>query len=196
MSFINARMPERITAGFRIGPDWNTTVIRMDNGREQRNRNWRYPRYRGQANLGVFNATDRQDLMGLFMAAGGMHKAFRVRDPTDFRVANEPLAVLAGTDDPVQMAREYAFGPESTQVLIQAPVQGTTTIYKDGVAYTECTVDYETGIVTPGTTWPAGTYTFTTQYDRWMRFDNDWGSFVANTVGVWTTDIELVEVRR
>lgn len=196
MSYIDQRMPERISAGFTIGPEWSTLIVPLDNGREQRNRQWLYPKYRGRAGLGAFNAVDRQALIGLFFAAAGRANAFRVKDPTDYFVAGEQLAVSAGTSTPAQLSREREFGSVSTTMLIQAPVSGTTTIYRNGVAYTDCTIDYATGLVTPTTTWAAGTYTFDTQYDRWMRFDSDWAAFTAAARDVWSTEIELVEVRR
>lgn len=196
MSFIDARMPERISTGFKIGPEWYTEVQPMENGREKRARKWLYPKYRGQANLGAFSATDRQALIGLFLAAGGKHKAFRVKDPTDFVVSSQAMTVPAGQSTAVQLVKTYTFGPTSTDVLVQAPVSGTVAILKDGSPYADCTVDYATGLVTPTTTWASGTYTYSGQFDRWMRFDSDWGAFTATTPGIWTTDIDLVEVRR
>lgn len=79
-------------------------------------------------------------------------------------------------------------------MLIRAPVASTLVVYKDS-SPVAVTVDDETGLVTPDATWAAGTYTFDCQYDRWVRFDSDWGAFTANAQGVWTADLELVEIR-
>lgn len=195
MSYIDARMPERIAAGFRIGPDWSTLIVPMDNGREQRNKQWLYPKYRGTAQVGAFNAADRNALLGLFHVAGGRHKAFRVKDPTDWRVSNEPCAPVVGTSTPLQLARAYIFGTESSTRLIQAPHAGTVVVRKDGAPVT-VTVDSLTGLVTPSSPWAAGVYTFDCDFDMWMRFDSDWGSFTAVANGVWTAEFDLVEVRR
>jgi hypothetical protein len=82
------------------------------------------------------------------------------------------------------LAKAYTFGSETAYRLIQAPI--TATLSGAGA------VNMTTGVVTgasPGDTW-------TGTFDVWMRFDSDWGAFTANAMGVWTADIELVEVRR
>lgn len=192
---IDWRLPSRIAAGFKGGPEWQTRVTPLRNGREVRNREWLYPRYRYSANFGAFNAQDRQALIGAFMATGGKHLLFRFRDPTDFIVAAEPLLPVVGTSTPVQLSRRYSFGPSYATSLLQAPVAGTTVVRRDGVPIA-VTVDALTGLVTPSAPWASGAYTFDTQYDRWVRFDSDWGAFTAATPGVWTSDIDLVEVPR
>ena len=192
---IDARLPARIAAAFKGGPEWKTQMIDRANGREQRNRLWLYARYRYSANFGVFTEEDRQALIGAFQATCGRWALFRFRDPTDHFVIGEPLAPNIGTSDPVQLSRAYTFDAAISVSLLQAPVAGATSIYKDGAPVT-VTVDTLTGLVTPSAPWALGTYTFDTQYDRWVRFDNDWGAFVPNSYNVWTTDIDLVEVLR
>lgn len=195
MSVLDERMPERITAGFRIGPEAKTTVVTYANGREQRNRKWTFPKYRAEAQIGAFDNGDRQALLGLFHAAGGMHKAFRVKDPTDWLVVNEPCSPLVGTSTPLQLSRAYPFGVYAGRRLIQAPVNGTVVIRKDGTPV-PVTVDHTKGLVTPEAPWAAGVYTFDCQFDIWMRFDADWCSFTAVSTDVWTANFGLVEVRR
>lgn len=192
---IDYRLPSRVAAGFKGGPEWETRMRALRSGRELRNRKWLYPRYRYTANIGAFNATDRQALIGVFMAAAGKHMLFRFKDPTDFIVAGEPLSPTIGTSAPVQLSRRYPFGPSSGVALLQAPVAGTLVVRLNGTPIS-VTVDTTTGIVTPGAPWAAGTYTFDCQYDRWVRFDSDWGAFTASAQGVWTAEIDLVEVLR
>lgn len=195
MAFIDTRMPRRIAAGFTVGPEWKTLVVPLDNGREQRNRQWLYPRWRGQGNMGSFKPADRQELMGMFVAVGGRLNAFRFFDPTDHSVEGEAIAPSIGTSSPVQLVRTYGFGSASAIVLIQAPVAGTVTVFRNGVAVSG-TLDATTGLFTPAAPWVAGTFTWTGQYDRWMRFDSDWSAFTADALDVWTADIDLIEVRR
>lgn len=195
MAFINTRLPPRIAAGFKGGPHWKTRINVLRNGREVRNKEWMYAQYRYSANFGAFNDADRQALIGIFQAAGGRWAAFRFKDPTDYFVTGEPLAVDVGTSTAVQLSRVYSFGASVATSRLEAPVAGTTTVYRDGVAIS-VTVDDETGMVTPTAPWEAGVHTFDTQYDRWVRFDSDWGAFVANAMGVWTADLDLVEVFR
>lgn len=197
MSFINARLPRRISAGLRIGPEWRTQVVDLDNGREVRNAQWLYPRWRASGNMGAFSETDRAELRRLFVAARGKLYAFRVYDPVDYSAAGEVIAPSVGTTTPVQLIKTYTFPGDSSGVTIKvtAPVAGSVTVFRDGTAVAG-TLDASTGLFTPSTTWLAGAYTWTGQFDRWMRFDSDWGSLTANALNAYTADIELVEVRR
>lgn len=197
MSYIDARLPRKLSAGLRIGPEYNTRVVPFANGREQRNRQWLYPKWRASGNMAAFTEDDRKAFRDMFVACGGKWAAFRVFDPLDYFANNEPLAPAVGTSTPVQLVKTYTFPGSATSatVLIQAPIAGTVTIYKDGVAVAG-TLDDTKGLFTPDAPWAAGVYTWTGQHERWMRFDSDWGAVTANALHVYTTDIELVEVRR
>lgn len=195
--YINARLPRRIAAGFKVGPSFRTHVVTLDSGREQRNRQWRYPKWRGSGNMAAFTPADRQALISIFVAVGGQWGAFRFHDPTDHLAANESIAPAVGSSTPVQLVRSYVFPGSATaiEVLVQAPVAGTVTVYRDGMPVAG-TLDDQLGLFTPSAPWAAGTYTWSGQYDRWMRFENDWGALTAAHDNVYTADIELVEVRR
>lgn len=195
MTFIDERLPPRIAAGFKGGPLWNTRINTRRNGRENRNRQWLHAQYKYTANFGAFNDADRQTLVRIFQATAGRWAAFRFKDPTDYFVTGEVLAPEFGTSTPIQLIRTYWFGSASSVSLIQAPVGGTVTVYRNGVAVAG-TLDAMTGIFTPAAPWALGDYTWSGQYDRWVRFDSDWGAFVANAQGVWTADMELIEVPR
>ncbi|KGQ19937.1 DUF2460 domain containing protein [Lysobacter dokdonensis DS-58] len=182
MAYLTTRMPERIAAGFVIGPRWQTLVVPLDNGREQRNAQWLFPKYEARANIGMFNAADRQAIRNLFMACRGRANPFRVRDPLDYTATAQPLYTVGGV---TYLARSYAYGGETAYRLIQAPV--TATLSGAG------SVDLTTGIVT-GANPVADTWTGT--FDIWMRFESDFGAITATTTNVQTADIELVEVRR
>lgn len=181
MAFISTRMPRRISAGFKLGPEWSTLVVPMDNGSEQRNAQWLYPKWRGEGNMGAFNASDQRALIGMFMACRGKLHVFRFYDPTENTATSQPLVSVGGV---TYLSKAYTFGSETAHRLIQAPV--TATLSGAG------SVDMDTGVVTGAS--PSDTWTGT--FDTWVRFDSDWGAFTANADGVWTADIQLVEVRR
>lgn len=182
MAFINQRMPERLLAGFVIGPKWKSTETLYDNGREAMNADWLLPKYQAQGQLGALSAADRIALRNLFMACRGRLHAFRVRDPLDCVATAQPLVTVGGV---TYLSRTYAFGSESSFRLIQAPV--TATLSGAG------SVDMETGIVTGA---DPETDTWTGTFDIWMRFESDWNAVNAVTPQAITADIELVERRR
>ena len=194
MSYINTSMPRRIAAGFKAGPEWKTTLNTKASGREQRNKDWLYPRYRYSANFGAFNATDRSTLLGLFHVAAGRFSAFRFFDATDYIAAAQSISPSIGTTTAVQLTITRTFGSTTSASPCQAPIAGTVTVYV-GATPVAGTLDETTGLFTPTSNWAAGTYTWAGQYERWVRFDNDWGAFVATARDVWMTDMELMEVR-
>ncbi len=197
MSFINARLPHRLAAGLRIGPEWNTQVVQLDNGREQRNRQWLYPKWRGSGSTAAYTPPDQAAFRAWFVAVAGKHKAFRVTDPLDHTAANEALAPNLGTLDPVQLVKTYAIdgGGAGVTVLVQAPWTQGFALAADGLPVAG-TLDDETGLFTPDAPWAGTAFTWTGRFDRWMRFDSDWGALTAEAPNVYTADIELVEVRR
>lgn len=195
MSFINASLPRRIAAGLRIGPEWRTEIVPMDNGREVRDAKWLYPRWRASGNMGAFEAADRAAFRGIFVAARGKWAAFRVLDPLDCVASGEPLAPTPGSTAPVQLTKTYDFGPAAVTLRIQAPVAGSVTVYADGSPVAGV-LDSDTGLFTPTNPWSGTAFTWSGQFERWMRFDSDWGALNADAMNAFTADIELIEVRR
>ena len=181
MAYMTSRMPDKIASGFIIGPRWSTLVVPLDNGREQRNSEWLFPKFEARGNLWAFNETDRVTLRRFFMAAKGRANVFRVKDKLDWTATNQPLYEVGGV---MYLAKSYAEGGQTSYRLIQAPV--TATLSGAG------SVDLNTGIVTGASI----TDTWSGTFDLWMRFDSDWGAISATTVDVLTADIELIEVRR
>lgn len=201
MTYINHRISDCVAQGFTGGPEFNTLVVTMANGREQRNGQWIYPKCRYAAQYMNFNRTEQQEIIAAFYAARGQLHVFRFKDWNDYSAESEDGAWEAvlnpsvGTMTPAQLFKSYVMGPETTDRKIQAPVSGTVAVFRNGLPVA-VTVDYETGLVTPAANWVAGTYTWTGEHDVWVRFGSDYNAFTANTNNAATADIELVEVRR
>jgi uncharacterized protein (TIGR02217 family) len=195
--YIDARLPKRITAGLKIGPEWMTNIVDKVNGGEKRDAKWLYPKWRARGNMGAFSDADRASFRSMFVATRGRWAAFRVFDPLDFSVTAEPLSPVIGTVTPVQLSRAYTFPGSSVavSVRVQAPVVGSVVV-KIGGTPVAGTLDTGLGLFTPSAAWAAGAYTWDGQYDHWMRFDSDWGALTANAMNAYSIDLELVEVRR
>jgi uncharacterized protein (TIGR02217 family) len=199
MPRINMRLPPRIAAGFKIGPDFNTTVAAYENGFEDRQRNWLYGRWRGSASYAAMTPIDQDQIDSIFQVTAGMWMAFRVRDashPRRYKVTDQLLAPVIGTDTPLQVMRTYDWGAFSTPRMIQAVDAASFVLKLNGAPITTYTLDDELGLVTPGDDWAAGTYTWSGKHDLWMRFNSDWGASTAVSQNITTADIELVEDRQ
>lgn len=197
--FIDARLDHRVAFGFSGGPEYNTLIVNLANGREQRNRQWLYPRHRYSAQYSNFLPEARDAVLAAYHACAGRLHAFRFRDHNDYIGTGEIQHPKPGTTEPLQLVKTYAFGGQETVRLIQAPVPGTFALYCDG-APVAGDLDYATGIFTPATAWPVGTYTADFEFDVWVRFDNDYNAFaIGDKSGgsfVASSDIDLLEVRR
>lgn len=194
MSYINTRLSTCVAYGFSGGPEYSTLIVAMDNGREQRNRQWLYPRHRYSAQYLNLSKQAQKEILAAFHAAAGQLHVFRFKDANDFEAVAESLAPAIGTSTPVQLIKTYALGSQSTIRLIQAPVTGAV-IKRNGVAVAG-TLDTQTGLFTPSAPWVAGTFTWDGEFDVWVRFASDFNAFSIGAPNARTSDVELIEVRR
>jgi uncharacterized protein (TIGR02217 family) len=193
MSYIDQRLLDCIAYGISGGPEYKTTVVKMDNGRELRNGEWLYPLHRYSVPLSSFGQPVADALLEAFHATRGQLHAFRFRDPADNQATQEPLAPAVGTSTPVQLAKTYTRAGISTTRLIQAPRDAV--VRRNGVAVAG-TLNTGTGMFTPSAPWASGTYDWTGPFDVWVRFASDWNTLQVVARGIYTADVELVEVRR
>jgi uncharacterized protein (TIGR02217 family) len=145
MSYINTRLSQCVAYGFAGGPDWSTLVTPYDNGREQRLRQWQYPKHRWSASFLNLDEDARDEVVNAFYATAGQWAAFRFQDRSSeamWKAVNEPQAPSVGTTTALQLAVSREFGSAGITQLIQAPVSGTLTITKDGSPFTAFTADY------------------------------------------------------
>lgn len=193
--FINQRMSVGVASGFIGGPEWRTDVQTLASGREMRNKLWKFPKHHYRANVGAFIPSDILELRSMFYACAGQWGAFRFRDLVDYNATQEALAVAVGTVTPVQLVKTYVFGGQHAVRNIQAPVAGSVVVYdQDGVTPIAGTYDATTGIFTPSANWPHAYAAWSGQFDVWVRFIADYGSFTAIRPDMLTADIELMEV--
>jgi uncharacterized protein (TIGR02217 family) len=189
MAYINTRLRERVAAGFAGGPEWNTQIVYLANGREQRNGQWLYPKHRYSAQFRNISQDDRNSVLSTFHACRGQLHAFRFKDWNDYRHDDgDGSPVFVQINSIWRMAKQYTMGSETSTRLIQAPVSGTIVLSGGSLA----NLDYETGIYdgdATGLTW-------TGEFDVWVRFASDYNAFTADHLNAHTADIELVEVRR
>lgn len=191
--FIDQRLSLKVASGFVGGPEWSTNVVPLASGRELRNQNWKYPRQKYTANVATLSAADRLELLSLFYACAGQFAAFRFRDSVDYTAVNQTLLVNAGTTDPVQLVKNYTFGPTTFSRPIQAPVDGSVVVSTGGTPISG-TCDPQTGLFTPAAAWPATPVQWSGSFDVWVRFSSDYVPFTATMPDLLTAQIDLLEV--
>ncbi len=186
MAFLEAEGLPRAIAFHRTGgPAFSTTVVGVESGNEQRNRNWSKARAKYTASL--LTPPDRdderaqfvEDLLTNFFLIGGKADPFRFFDRLDYLAVDQALAVIDGTH--FQLQKTYArFGrtyvrtitkPIATAVL---DYQGnalidTLTLKNVSNVVVAGTLDYTTGIVTSANSPTKASF----QYHIPVRFDTD-----------------------
>lgn len=186
MAFHEQRFPLRLSLTSSGGPGRQTDIVSLSNGREARNRRWRFSRRRYDVGSALRSVADLYAVLEFFEARGGQLHGFRFRDPVDFSSARPGEAVTAldqflGTGDGVTAAfplvKAYGDGAAVERRPVLKPVAGSLRIAVDGVEREDGFVlDAATGIVTfaaghvpdDGAEIRAGF-----EYDVPVRFDTD-----------------------
>lgn len=194
MAFIETpRLLDRVRLGYSAGPEFDTQVVLLDNGKEQRNQNRVNPRRRFTVPFTNITPTQYSALLAAFFTAAGRANGFRFKDWLDYTATSEALGNTPGANlTPVQLKKTYTNGAYSYVRTITKPVSAT--VYSNGVAKAG-TLDTVTGLFTPTTNWAAGeALTWTGEFDVPVRFENDFLPATWDNYQVRTVDVELVEL--
>jgi uncharacterized protein (TIGR02217 family) len=191
MTFFNARLPDRVAAGFSGGPEWKTAIAAMQNGDEYRNKEWAYPRHRYSAELGIFSDAEHEELLAALMVCAGAWGTFRFKDWNDFTVAGSALTVVPASQTPVQLTKRYTFG--GTTFVRPLTLVRTAIVYEDGITVPG-SVNETTGLFTPDSNWGAGEITWSGTFDVLVRFASDYNPLTARHRKARTQTLDLVEV--
>lgn len=205
MSFLETpRFPDAVAFWAVGGAGYNTTVIVVNSGYEQRNINWSQARAKYDISEGMRTLMDVAATISFFRAVKGKAHGFRFKDFQDYQVttANGILGdgVGDGTDE-YQMKKVYTAGALGEERIISKPVASTVNVYVNGVLQvlnTDYTFDATTGLVTFLGTPPDNTDTLTWagEFDVPCRFDIDEMRGTPNDGGLWTWEtIPIVEIR-
>lgn len=146
MSFLEIRFPENISYGSSFGPRWNTRVLRLKSGYEQRNQQWEDTLHRGDVAYGVRSRADMDTLAAFFQEVRGRAYAFRFKDWRDYAVTDEALSPDGSPT--VQLIQTYGTGTNDYVREITKPVSGSVSLERNSSAFSAYTLDTTTGIVT------------------------------------------------
>ncbi|NBB51019.1 TIGR02217 family protein [Rhizobium sp. CRIBSB] len=158
MAFHEQRFPLRLSLTSSGGPGRQTDIVSLSNGREARNRRWRFSRRRYDVGTAVRSVSDLYAVLEFFEARGGQLNGFRFRDPVDGSSARPgetvtPLDQWIGVGDGetavFQLVKSYGDGAAIERRPVMKPVAGSVRIAVDGVEWIEgFSVDVTSGIVT------------------------------------------------
>lgn len=208
MSFEEVRFPTDIRYTSTGGPTYNTEVVVLQSGHEQRNGNWSNPRHVYNINR-LDNAGDIQVLLDFFHAMQGRLHGFRFKDWADF-TSNDQQGAITNTDQVVdgvvdgvnrvfQIAKNYTKGNQTLARHI------TKLVTVSGIAIDTVTVlpsnytlDMNTGVLTfdPGQAPSIGeVVTAGFEFDVPVRFDVDQLELEHHAYETITVGLPIIEIR-
>ena len=136
MSFIESRpLDDFIARGSSAGPGYQTEIVELSSGFEQRNQAWAYPRHRYVIGISPGRSTKIETLRQLFNSCAGAFSGFRFRDFNDYSSAavqvddvaydDQEISVGDGTTLVYQALKNYTTGGTTVQRKISKLVSGT-----------------------------------------------------------------------
>jgi uncharacterized protein (TIGR02217 family) len=177
MSFHEILFPEDISYGSSGGPAFNTTIIELTSGHEQRNINWSEAKATYEAQHGIKTRAQMQDLIDFFWARNGRAYGFRYKDWADFQLVGEAIGTGDGVKTAFQVIKTYEPAGYPYVRTIRKINPATLVVYNNAVLVPQpagCTVDNNTGIVTFAVAPIAGhVITVVGEFHVPVRFDID-----------------------
>lgn len=213
----NATFPDDISYGTRGGPGFDTNIIQLDSGAEERVARIAAPRHRYNAAYGVKTKDQIATLIEFYIARQGPAFGFRFKDFLDYASTTDHRTTSANGDaDPAfddieigvgdgavvdfQLIKKYTNGGVTRTRNIQKPVSGTVLIGLGGVSQSSgFTVNTTTGIVTFSTPPSSGTsVTAGFEFDVPVRFGEELDETLGISIESFNVesvpDIPLVEI--
>lgn len=170
--FDDVRLPEDIEQGAQIGPQFQTTIIPLSSGSEQRNADWQQERIVADISYGIMDREDPREvansfaaIMRFYRARMGRWRGFRFRDWTDWRAENVQIEMITPL-----YARLYLDYDDNYRRYISRPVLDTLDFPEVRAAGWEV---LQGGIIRFGTNVGMSPKTCSFDFDIPVRFDSD-----------------------
>lgn len=171
--FHNVIFPEDISYGSSGGPGFNTSVIELASGAEQRNVNWKQQRAEYDVSHGVKTRDQMEHLLDFFTARRGKAYGFRFKDWMDYQIDRQTIGLTTGLTGSRQIYKRYE---SETAYFFDRPITkimpDTASIWINGglVGDPDSILDYDTGIITIGN---GNTVEIACEFHVPVRFDTD-----------------------
>jgi uncharacterized protein (TIGR02217 family) len=173
MAFHDIRLPEDVEQGATGGPEFQTSILPMSSGKEQRNVDWSETLHSWELAYGIQNAEDFSVCRAFFYARRGRAHSFRFKDWGDFKLTAETQGVGDGTNKTFQLIKTYEVGgPDPYIRRITRPIAATLHMFVDNVevGYTLNPLGVVVLDVAPA---DGAIVTATCEFDTPVRFDTD-----------------------
>jgi uncharacterized protein (TIGR02217 family) len=193
MAFDAVRLPVDIEQGAKGGPGFQTTVIQLSGGREQRNVDWSQQRCTFDIGYGIQSREDLQAVVDFFYSRQGKARGFLFKDWLDYTADGTRIGTGDGVTTVFPLVKTYG----TYHRYIMKADSASLAVYKDDVLTTAYSFNSTTAEITFSVA-PANGVALTADFtfDVPVRFDTD----VLNVALTWEEagsipSIQLVEIR-
>jgi len=199
MAFTEVCFPTDIAYGSSGGPEYSTDIVITHGGYEQRNINWAQARAKYNVAHGIKTQAQLDILIAFFRARKGRASGFRFKDWSDYKATGQTIGTGNGANKVFQLIKTYESGSVYETRIINKPVSGSVSVYKNSVLQSESaySLDTSNGVITFIAA-PANNVVITAdfEFDVPVRFDTDRLSAILDSYGVTSwNDIPLVEIK-
>ncbi len=199
MAFTEVCFPTDIAYGSSGGPEYSTDIVITHGGYEQRNINWAQARAKYNVAHGIKTQAQLDILIAFFRARKGRANGFRFKDWSDYKATGQTIGTGNGANKVFQLIKTYESGSVYETRIINKPVSGSVSVYKNSVLQSESaySLDTSNGVITFIAA-PANNVVITAdfEFDVPVRFDTDRLSAILDSYGVTSwNDIPLVEIK-
>ena len=199
MAFIDERLPVNIERNSDYGLGFKTTILELESGFEQRNKDWSVVKGKGDVGYSIQNADNLKTVRDHHMVMNGRFNTYPFKDWFDYTIG-DPADALAtkqlialGDDATVtfQLFKNYSFGVGSYNREVNLPILTTVRAWQDtseltrvasGPAAGEFSITRPGGVITTGDVFastggsgPGGEEVLSVvcEYDNLVRYDID-----------------------
>lgn len=176
MSYLDVSFQQCAGYGWQGGPAFNTQIVAMQSGRENRNAMIAKARHQFQAPFQNISREAYRSIKQMHLVCRGMLHCFKFRDELDYQADNEVFAVGNGTQTKFQIGKTSVIDGVSYQREVYV-IDGPATFTANNSPISG-TVDRDRGIVTFSSAPANGAVLrWSGEFMLWVRFNQDYLPF-------------------
>lgn len=192
--YLNVYFPVCEGYGWEGGPEFQTQIVTLQNGREFRNENFAVAQHRYTTNFLNISVEAANNIRKIFYVCRGRSRVFRYVDALDSTASQDDFAIGDGTTKTFQIGKFSIMDGVEYFRYVYA-LQEFTLYVNDVLTTSGYTVDMDRGTITFSSA-PAdnAVLSWSGEFDVWVRFDQDYLPFTLDNPNATNTQITLLEM--
>jgi uncharacterized protein (TIGR02217 family) len=191
----NVYLPVEVERGALGGPMFKTTVLTLQNGKEDTIEGWSLVRHKWTVSINFMSVADYTAVKAFFLARRAKARGFRFKDWTDYLMPRQTIATGDGVTTVFALGNTYDDDAQPYTRIITHPVASTLKVYKTGVLQA---ISFLNGSITFGVAPALGAVIEAEcDFDNAVRFDTDFLPMRVAWAGAAAVEnFDIVEVNK